>query len=232
MCSTNPIKTLAFYHWVFLAPSSRTAGYLIIMLPLILLCLYLALILGPHEFHGSKLITVLSGEGNSFENFILFQLRLPSALVAIGAGTTLAISGSIFQTTTGNTLGSPDIIGITAGASAGLVIALVLCPGYLPIPIGAFLGACGAVILVCAGSLSNINNPTRIVISGIAVSAICMATVNFAISQVRLEHAHQIISLLSGSLAQKNWRDVVIINLTITNSYTFLGVAQPPTRLS
>ncbi len=82
------------------------------------------------------MLAVLAGEGSQYEEFILLQLRLPRALVALGAGAALAISGAIFQTTTHNALASPDIIGITTGASAGVVATLLLWPGVMPVPLG------------------------------------------------------------------------------------------------
>ncbi|CNL58830.1 putative iron-siderophore transport system%2C membrane permease [Yersinia aldovae] len=216
MPPTNSCKTLTLGSWVFLAPVPATQRYLLLMLPTLLLCLLVAMVLSHNGFEWVKTLNVLSGQGSQFEHFILLQLRLPRALVALGAGAALAISGAIFQTTTRNALGSPDIIGITAGASAGVVATLLLWPGVIPVPVGAFLGACCAVALVYAGSINNLSHSGKIVISGIAVGALCMAFVNFAISQVRLEQANQMAALLSGSLAEKNWCDVWIIGLTLS----------------
>ncbi len=215
MHPVDSVRTLTLGSWVFLAPARRTGVYLLLIWPILLLCLTAALMLSPSGFEGGKMLAVLAGEGSQYEEFILLQLRLPRALVALGAGAALAISGAIFQTTTHNALASPDIIGITTGASAGVVATLLLWPGVMPVPLGAFIGACTAVALVYAGSMSILSHPERIIISGIAVGAVCIAFVNFATSQVRLEQASQLAALLSGSLAEKNWRDVGIISLTL-----------------
>lgn len=145
-----------------------------------------------------------------WQDYVLWQLRVPRALVAIGAGAALAVSGALFQLTTRNALGSPDIIGVNAGAAAGIVATLVVWPHVLPVPVGALLGALLAVTLVYAGSLRRFGplQTTQIVIAGIAIAAVCLALVNFAVSQLRIEVAQQLATLLSGSLASKQWRDV------------------------
>ncbi|KOC93817.1 hypothetical protein NG43_08785, partial [Winslowiella iniecta] len=112
-------------------------------------------------------------------------------MVAIGAGAALALSGALFQRTTANALGSPDIIGVNAGAAAGIVTTLTVWPGVLPVPLGALLGALTAVVLVYSGSMGRFGQlqTTQIVIAGIAVAAVCLALVNFAVSQLRIEVA-------------------------------------------
>src|SRR5699024_11217075 len=55
-------------------------------------------------------------------SFIVMDDRLPTAVVAILAGTAFGLSGTIFQTLLRNPLASPDVIGVTLGASAGAVI--------------------------------------------------------------------------------------------------------------
>ncbi|KOC91063.1 FecCD family ABC transporter permease [Winslowiella iniecta] len=148
-----------------------------------------------------------------WQDYVLWQLRAPRALVAIGAGAALALSGALFQRTTANALGSPDIIGVNAGAAAGIVTTLTVWPGVLPVPLGALLGALTAVVLVYSGSMGRFGQlqTTQIVIAGIAVAAVCLALVNFAVSQLRIEVAQQLAALLSGSLANKRWRDVWLI---------------------
>src|SRR5699024_6506430 len=71
-------------------------------------------------------------------SFIVMDDRLPTAVVAILAGTAFGLSGTIFQTLLRNPLASPDVIGVTLGASAGAVIAM------------AFFQAQGAALFWCA----------------------------------------------------------------------------------
>ncbi|MBS9431487.1 FecCD family ABC transporter permease [Photorhabdus hainanensis] len=211
---SRPAKTRTFMLGtaVFLVPPQRTQRAILLILLLLAALFYLSLALGKQGIDTPWLAT-----STPYQEFILTQLRLPRALVAIGAGATLALSGSLFQLTTRNALGSPDIIGVNAGAAAGIVATLIIWPGVLPIPLGALLGASFAVLLVYAGNISRSGQmqTTKIVISGIAIAALCMAFVNFAISNVRLEQAQQLASLLHGSLANRGWQDVGLIYGTI-----------------
>ena len=63
-----------------------------------------------------------------------------------------ALSGALFQSVTRNPLGSPDVIGLTAGASAGAVAAAMVWPGLLPVAWGAAAGALLAMAAVWFGS--------------------------------------------------------------------------------
>src|SRR5690625_6760460 len=71
-------------------------------------------------------LAVVLGEPVPGISFIVMDDRLPTAVVAILAGTACGLSGTIFQTLLRNPLASPDVIGVTLGASAGAVIAMAL----------------------------------------------------------------------------------------------------------
>ncbi|MDR5609616.1 MULTISPECIES: iron chelate uptake ABC transporter family permease subunit [unclassified Arsenophonus] len=202
-------KTFGIGNIRFIAPSWQTSSRILFLFLLLVLFLYLILAFGREGIDNPWL------EMNTrYQQFILLQIRLPRALVAIGAGMTLALSGALFQITTRNALGSPDIIGINAGAAVGIMLVLLFWPGVLPIPVGALIGAVVAVLLVYVanGAVNGEIQTAKIVLSGIAVAALCMALVDFAISNTRIEQAQQIRSLLSGSLANRGWQDVVLIS--------------------
>ena len=67
----------------------------------------------------SGIIEVARGEATGKARFVLGHLRGPRLLVALGAGAALGASGALFQSVTRNPLGSPDVIGVSAGAGAG-----------------------------------------------------------------------------------------------------------------
>ncbi|MDX7998418.1 iron ABC transporter permease [Xenorhabdus sp. Reich] len=201
-------KTFKLGKAVFIAPSWQVSRITFSILLLLVVLFYLSLAMGREGMDNPFLLTE-----TPYQAFILTELRLPRALVAIGAGITLALSGSLFQLTTRNALGSPDIIGINGGAAVGIVVAMVLWPDVLPVPLGALLGAILAVLLVYLGNGAGIGNmqANKIIISGIAIAALSMAFVDFASSNIRLEQAQQLKSLLRGSLASQNWRNVALI---------------------
>lgn len=202
-------KTFGLANIRFITPSRQTSSRILFLLLLLVLFLYLTLAFGREGMDNPWLEMK-----TRYQQFILLQIRLPRALVAIGAGMTLALSGALFQITTRNALASPDIIGINAGAAVGIMAVLLLWPDVVPVSVGALSSAIIAVFLVylANGAVSGEIQTVKIVLSGIAVAALCMALVDFAISNTRIEQAQQIRSLLSGSLANRGWQDVVLIS--------------------
>ncbi|CAM3155799.1 Ferric enterobactin transport system permease protein FepG [Xenorhabdus nematophila ATCC 19061] len=207
--TTPKIKTLRLGKAILIAPSQSVVRVIFSILLLIVVLFYLSLAMGREGMDNPFLLTE-----TPYQAFILTELRLPRALVAIGAGITLALSGSLFQLTTRNALGSPDIIGVNGGAAVGIVLAMVVWPEILPVPLGALLGAILAVLLVYLGNGAGFGHmqANKIIISGIAIAALCMAFVDFAASNIRIEQAQQLKSLLRGSLASQNWQNVALIS--------------------
>ncbi|NKS67089.1 iron chelate uptake ABC transporter family permease subunit, partial [Rhodococcus hoagii] len=98
---------------------------------LVLLFLLVCIGIGRGDFPLSiaEVTNVLFGGGSKVQRFIVMDLRLPRALVAVLIGIALGISGAITQSIARNALASPDILGITSGASAAAVALIVLGGG-------------------------------------------------------------------------------------------------------
>lgn len=95
--------------------------------------------------------TVLRIEiANADYNFVVNTLRLPRAIVAFVVGVMLALSGAVMQTLTRNPLASPDITGVTAGASMGAVMMILLWPDAGPgaLPLAALGGGAGVALVI------------------------------------------------------------------------------------
>ncbi|WP_421446573.1 iron chelate uptake ABC transporter family permease subunit [Agrobacterium tumefaciens] len=91
---------------------------------LMLVCLGIAmasLAIGKHVIGPTDVVTALIGEGPRRDTFIIEILRMPRLLMACMVGAALALSGLILQSVVRNPLASPDILGITGGASAAAV---------------------------------------------------------------------------------------------------------------
>lgn len=110
---------------------------------------------------------------------VFINLRLPRIIMAVMAGFTLAYVGSILQTIFKNPLASPDIIGMSSGASAGAAVAIVAMSGSFMITmVSAFTGGILAVILAII--LANCAKKKRLasfVLSGIVVNSICQSII-------------------------------------------------------
>lgn len=113
---------------------------------------------------------------------IIREIRFPREVGAIFVGAALAVSGAIMQGMTRNPLADPGLLGLTAGANAGLAITLAFIPNAnnLGIMIACFIGsAVGAIMVFGIGAMKKGGfSPLRIVLAGAAVSAFL-----FAVSQ-------------------------------------------------
>jgi iron complex transport system permease protein len=119
-----------------------------------------------------KIITHTSEDPMAINVF--YKLRLPRSIMVVLAGIGLAMAGSVFQTLFKNPLASPDIIGVTSGASVGAAFSIVFLAGNVfTIALGAFLGGIIAISFVIGlVRLSNSNDIQTYVLSGIVINAI------------------------------------------------------------
>lgn len=146
--------------------------------------------------------------------FVLSKLRGPRLATAILVGALLGIAGLLFQKVTRNPLGSPDVIGISAGAKTGIAV-MTLAPLWVPTPVGAALGAGAAALLVYLATGTGFRSPTRTIIAGIAVAALGHSITHYIVSVKLRESAHHLTAALSGSLNSANLRDISIAALTL-----------------
>lgn len=156
---------------------------------------------------------VLSGE---FFDDIL-ALRAPKVFAALASGAMLGVAGSILQRLTGNEMASPEVLGISAGATFGVAIALfAIAPGFP----GEFAFAAGGAISVLAiillGSRRSNFAPERVLLAGIALSAMVDAVVG-VLSSTGDPRAALLMRWMSGS--------TYLVNGTIAMSEVALGAA-------
>ena len=84
------------------------------------------MVVGDFPMSVRELFSSLTGRGTRATDFIVYELRLPRAVTGLLVGAAFGISGAIFQAMMRNPLASPDIIGITSGASASAVSAILM----------------------------------------------------------------------------------------------------------
>jgi iron complex transport system permease protein len=142
---------------------------------------------------------------------IVWQLRLPRVLTAAAVGAGLALSGAVMQALTRNPLADPYLLGLSAGASLGAVIVLVLGATLLLAP-AAFVGALAALVATLLIARANGPlSPARTVLAGVAVSAFAAALTSFVIYWTATGDSYrEILAWLLGSLAGARWPAVAI----------------------
>ncbi|WP_399477994.1 FecCD family ABC transporter permease [Streptomyces sp. TRM68367] len=119
---------------------------------------------------------VLGGGGDATERHILFQLRLPRLLVALGAGACLGVAGLVLQSALRNPLAGPEVTGVTPGAVLGAVTATGLgLAGWqspLAVVVAACVGGCTGAALLWLLAGRGRGDPAQIAVHGVLVSAV------------------------------------------------------------
>lgn len=176
---------------------------------------------GSGEFPLSplKVIAALFGFGEEFNQTIVMDFRLPRIVMALFVGMALAVSGAILQGITKNPLASPDLIGITAGASFFVVLFLAifsdennsLIVSIQWLPLFAFLGATSTALIVFFLSWKNGLAPFRLLLIGIAVSAFMQAGTTVWMLMGPIYRASQATIWTTGSIYGANWSQIYVL---------------------
>lgn len=146
---------------------------------------------------------------------IVWNLRLPRVLLAALVGAGLAVSGTVLQAVTRNPLADPYLLGVSAGASTGAVLVLVLGFGAVGLSAGAFTGAMaafGCVLLLLGRSLGS---ATKVVLSGVVASQLFSALTSLVVVRSGdAERTRAVTFWLLGSLASADWTSVGVCTAT------------------
>jgi iron complex transport system permease protein len=169
----------------------------------------LALGVGQYPVAPGQVIAILVGQDQSFASVLVLEWRMPRILLALLIGAALGISGAIFQALTRNPLGSPDVIGFDFGAYTGALIAIaVLGGGYYTTAISAVVGGLATAVVVYLLSYKNGLAGFRLIIVGIAVSAVLSSVCQWIILKIRLHQAITASVWQQGSLNGLEWAQV------------------------
>ncbi|WP_441316776.1 FecCD family ABC transporter permease [Halomonas sp. hl-4] len=171
----------------------------------------LSLSLGSFPTPFANVLHALVSPQKSDITFIVWELRLPRIVLAVLVGAALAIAGAILQGIVRNPLASPDVIGITSGASMAAVAFLALLSTHLSsqwLPAAAFSGALLAALLVFSLAWKGGVSPSRMVLVGIGLSAAMGAATTLLIVISDDSAAMVAYVWLTGSLYAAQWQDV------------------------
>lgn len=193
-----------------ISPRTLALG-LAVLLPLSVI---VALILGPR-----LILPGTEGGWSVTDQAILLQLRLPRILLAGLIGSILAVAGVVMQGLFRNPLADPSLIGVSAGASAGASIVIVVAVGWIGadellgvslLALGAFAGAVLTTALVYRLSVGvSGSSVATMLLAGIAISAL-VGALNSFLSYIADNYMLRQISLWQmGSLGGATWGRVV-----------------------
>lgn len=181
---------------------ARRRNLVIAVLGLILLGAFaVTLMLGQSFTPPGDVMRVLFGENIAGVSFTVGQLRLPRAVLSILAGLSFGLGGVAFQTMLRNPLASPDIIGISAGASAAAVFAIVVLSLNGPaVSVFAVVAGLAIALLVYGLSFRNGAAGTRLILVGIGVSAMLESFVAYVLSTAPAWTLQEAMRWLTGSV--------------------------------
>lgn len=187
---------------------------------LLAISVILALMLGAEKVS----LAAVFGQGDKFENIILWQLRLPRVLLVFITGLLLGGSGAVFQLFFRNPLAEPGIMGISSGATLGAVIASIV-PGVMaltgrgglgafisPVNLCAFAGALGAGVIVTSLAFSRRGKASSVML---LLCGTALGTLYSSLSSMLLltcnKELHSIYTWILGSFNGRGWNELFFI---------------------
>lgn len=179
----------------------RRHALLSVMVTVVLVIFCCTLAFGQTYIPLSTVMRILAGENLPGAGFTVGQLRLPRAILGLVAGMSFGLGGAAFQTLLRNPLASPDIIGITSGASAAAVFAIVILGISGPAAsIFAVLAGLAVALLVYGLSYRSGVSGARLILIGIGVSAMLESMIVYILSRAPAFSLQEAMRWLTGSL--------------------------------
>lgn len=168
---------------------------------LVCLLFVLTLVLGQSFTPPADVVQVLLGETVEGASFLVGTLRLPRAVLLLLAGVSFGLGGVVFQIMLRNPLASPDIIGITSGASAAAVFAIIVLSVSGPaVSIVAVAAGLAVALLVYGLAVRNGTAGTRLILVGIGVSAMLHSVTAYILSSAPAWNLQEALRWLTGSV--------------------------------
>lgn len=183
--------------------------------------------IGPMQISPSNVLRILTknvpligelvtGEIPSIESEVVLNVRLPRVFAAAFVGVALACSGAVLQGLLRNPMADPYVLGISAGASLGASLAIAFGISFLgflySVPLMAFIGALGTILLVYAISKHSggVSILTMLLI-GVAINSFFSAIV--ALVKITASEAlHGIVFWILGSLQVSGWNYIIVVS--------------------
>lgn len=209
--------------------TKRLAPAIAALSALLAIALVLAITIGSTDV---SLRAALDGDPTA--RAILFQLRIPRALLAALIGGTLAVAGLTFQTLLRNPLADPFILGVSGGAACGAAIATATGLARIPglVPLVAFGGACaatGAVFLLARRR--EYTDPARLLLSGLVLNAFFSAVILISFALSHQSDLTAALRWMMGTLFGATWSDVLLLTVLLALAMTALAAMANDLRM-
>ncbi|OIK00875.1 iron-siderophore ABC transporter permease [Streptomyces sp. MUSC 14] len=186
----------------------RVLAFAAVGLVALFVLLTVSLTIGEVPMPAGTALRALAGFGDAGDVLVVQQFRAPRAVAAIVAGAGLGAAGCVLQRLFRNPLASPDVMGVTGGASLGAVALIAAGAAQALIPVGALGGGLLAALLLGVFAWRSGLAVTRLVLTGLAVQAGLAAAVNLMIVRFPAELAGSALQWTTGSVYGRTWTEV------------------------
>jgi iron complex transport system permease protein len=194
-----------------LLAEKRTGIVLIALAAITVIAFILSAGIGSMRIAPFDVLLALFGHGQDVHATVIGQFRLPRMVLSLLVGASLAVAGAILQGMIRNPLASPDLVGITNGASAAAVTFISLTAGKYGVrwlPLWAIAGGAGAAFLIYILAWKRGVSPLRLVLIGIGFSSALSAVTSVMLIASPLTIANQAMVWLTGSVYGASWSSV------------------------
>jgi iron complex transport system permease protein len=167
-------------------------------------------LLGDFTITVPDFVRILAGADLPGASYILMESKLPRAVLGVLAGAAFGVSGAIFQGSLRNPLASPDVLGVSLGASAAAVFVIVTLDHAGPaVSVAAVAGALAVAVLVrvVAGGTTG----HRLVLAGVGLAAALSSLIQYLFTRADVHDAQLALRWLTGSLNGVNWPTIRLL---------------------
>lgn len=197
----------------------RARRYLLVcgaLAALVVVVFAASLMFGKVFYGPGEVLRVLLGEDVQGATFTVGVLRLPRAVVGLLAGLAFGIAGITFQTMLRNPLASPDIIGISSGASAAAVFCIVMLSlSETLVSVIATVAALATAAIIYLLSFKGGLSGTRLILIGIGIAAMLNSVVSYVISRAAQWDLQTAMRWLNGNLNNAQWDQVLPLGVAV-----------------
>ncbi len=186
---------------------------LVILLLVTVISVLLSVRFGSVSMSTAEVLAALTGRGPETQQWIVFDYRLPRALLGVLVGGGLALAGAVFQALLRNPLAEPYILGISGGSAFGAVLVLALgltAASSWALPVAAFAGALVAIVLVfrVAVAADRSMDVRVLLLAGVVVGAFFSACIAFILAVSEARTVRSAVLWMMGSLSGADWTSV------------------------
>lgn len=158
----------------------------------------------------------VTGTGTKGDEFIVWTLRLPRIATGLAVGACMGLAGALFQNLTRNALGSPDILGLTQGATSGALVAIVLTGASLQVTTAfAAIGALATGLFIWALTRGGDPSGYRLVLVGIGTAAILAGINGYLLTRTTIIDAFRAVYWLTGDLSGRDWSQAASVAIVL-----------------